>query len=395
MVELPSALQRRRSFIAPYWDLLKSNHVNVLLIFVPMGIAAGYLELNALAVFSLNFLAIVPLAAVLSDTTEILASMTGDTLGGLLNATFGNVVELIVALAALYRGEIRIVQTSMLGSILSNLILVLGCAFVAGGYNRLQQSFSQTAAQTMSSMMGLSCISLVIPATFSATVPSEDKCLVVSLSRWTSVVLLIVYGLYLLFQLKTHTVFFESAEEEEEAAPDAALSRNECLVLLAIVTLVVAASAEYLVGSIEAVVDSTPLSKSFIGLILLPIVGNAAEHVTAVFMAMKNKLDLTMNVAVGSSMQIALFLTPFLVIWGWVIDQPMSLYFHTFESILLFVSVYLAGMVLEDGESNWLEGALLIALYAIIAIAYLFYPDEVATQDVHLQNLIAKVINSN
>lgn len=394
MVELPGASRSRRSFIGPYWDLIRNNHVNVLLIFVPLGIAAGYLEVNALAVFSLNFLAIVPLAAVLSDTTEILASMTGNTVGGLLNATFGNVVELIVALAALYRGEIRIVQTSMLGSILSNLILVLGCAFVAGGYNRLQQSFSQTAAQTMSSMMGLSCISLVIPATFSATVPSEDKCLVVSLSRWTSVVLLIVYGLYLLFQLKTHTVFFESAEEEE-AAPEAALSRNECLVLLAIVTLVVAASAEYLVGSIEAVVDSTPLSKSFIGLILLPIVGNAAEHVTAVFMAMKNKLDLTMNVAVGSSMQIALFLTPFLVIWGWVIDQPMSLYFHTFESILLFVSVYLAGMVLEDGESNWLEGALLIALYAIIAIAYLFYPDEVAIQDVYLQNMIAKVIKSS
>lgn len=395
MVELPSAAQSRRSFFGPYWEIIRNNPVNVLLIFVPLGIIAGYLKQNAITVFFLNFLAIVPLAAVLSDTTEILASMTGDTIGGLLNATFGNIVELIVALAALYRGEIRIVQTSMLGSILSNLILVLGCAFVAGGYNRLQQTFSQTAAQTMSSMMGLSCVSLVIPATFSATVPSEDKFLVVSLSRWTSVVLLIVYGLYLVFQLKTHTIFFESAdEEEEEAAPDAALTRNECLVLLAIVTLVVAASAEYLVGSIEAVVKSTPLSKSFIGLILLPIVGNAAEHVTAVFMAMKNKLDLTINVAVGSSMQIALFLTPFLVIWGWVIDQPMSLYFHTFESILLFVSVYLAGIVLEDGESNWLEGALLIALYAIIAIAYLFYPDAAATQDVYLQNLIAKMLKN-
>ena len=377
----------------PYVHLLKANPVNVMLVFVPIGIIAGYVGLSALWVFFLNFLAIVPLAAVLSDTTEVLASMTGPTLGGLLNATFGNVVELIVALAALHRGEIRIVQTSMLGSILSNLILVMGCAFVAGGYNRLQQSFSQTAAQTMSSMMGLSCISLVIPATFASTVAPDAQDSVIPISRWSAVVLLVIYSLYLVFQLKTHRIFFEGADaqDDEEGEPPE-LTRNECLLLLGVVTLVVAACAEYLVGSIEEVVVETSMSKSFIGLILLPIVGNAAEHVTAVFMAMKNKLDLTMNVAVGSSMQIALFLTPFLVIWGWIIDQPMSLNFHTFESIMIFMSVYLPGLVLEDGESNWLEGALLIALYLIMAIAYFYYPDVVPGQDNFVAEMTAKLL---
>lgn len=383
---------RERTLLSPYVSLLKSNPVNVMLVFVPIGIAVGYFAFPAKAVFALNFLAIVPLAAVLSDTTEVLADLTGPTLGGLLNATFGNVVELIVALAALYKGEIRIVQTSMLGSILSNLILVMGCSFVAGGYNRLQQSFSQTAAQTMSSMMGLSCISLVIPATFASTVEDGAKEAVIAISRWSSLVLLVVYSLFLLFQLSTHRVFFECAETEaDEDGERPELSRNECLLLLAIVTLVVAACAEYLVGSIEDVVNETNISKSFIGLILLPIVGNAAEHVTAVYMAMKNKLDLTINVAVGSSMQIALFLTPFLVIWGWIVDQPMSLDFHTFETILIFMSVYLAGMVLEDGESNWLEGTLLISLYLIMAIAYLYYPDP-SSESEFLAQMTAKLL---
>lgn len=388
---MPDLLSPQHSFYQSYINLMKSNPVNVLLFFVPLGIIAGYLQANSLLVFALNFFAIVPLAAVLSDTTEVLANMTGPTVGGLLNATFGNVVELIVALAALYRGEIRIVQTSMLGSILSNLILVMGCSFVAGGYNRLQQKFSQTAAQTMSSMMGLSCVSLIIPATFSSTVHSDVAPEILEISRWSSIVLLVVYSLYLLFQLKTHTVFFEGQEnDEEEEVSDVDFNVTECLVVLAIVTSLVAACAEYLVGSIEEVVEKTPLSKSFIGLILLPIVGNAAEHVTAVFMAMKNKLDLTMNVAVGSSMQIALFMTPFLVIWGWAIGQPMSLFFHNFESILLFVSVYLSGMVLEDGESNWFEGVLLIALYVLIAIAYLVYPDNVISNNITIQEWLRK-----
>lgn len=362
--------------LAEVGKLVLGNRVNILLLFVPVGVTVGYLQLSAGVVFLINFLAIIPLAALLSDTTEILAESVGPTLGGLLNATFGNVVELIVAVVALLRGEIRIVQTSMLGSIFSNLLLVLGCSFIAGGIHRLQQTFSQTAAQTMSSMLGVSCISMLIPAAFRLTVPTSDQDYIISVSRWTSVLLLMIYALFLFFQLKTHRVFFEGAEDEQEEENLPKLSREACLSLLVVITICVSACAEYLVGSIEGVVDATGLSKTFIGLILLPIVGNAAEHVTAVAVAMKNKLDLTMSVAIGSSLQIALFLTPFLVVLGWFIDQPMSLFFHTFETVSLFLAVFLASTILQDGESNWLEGVMLVGLYLIIAIAFVYYPDS-------------------
>lgn len=383
--------------VAEAKKLVTGNRVNALLVFVPLGVLVGYLDLGSTVVFTVNFLAIIPLAALLSDTTEVLAQSVGPTLGGLLNATFGNVVELIVAVVALMQGEIRIVQTSMLGSIFSNLLLVLGCSFIAGGVNRLQQTFSQTAAQTMSSMMVVSCISMLIPAAFNLSVPPEDHEKIISVSRCTSVLLLVIYGLFLVFQLKTHRVFFEGAEgeaDEEEDLPK--IGRETCLCILVVVTLCVSACAEYLVDSIEGVVNSTGLSKTFIGLIVLPIVGNAAEHVTAVMMALKNKLDLTMSVAIGSSLQIALFLTPFLVVLGWFVDQPMSLFFHTFETVSLFLAVFLSSTILQDGESNWLEGVMLVGLYLIIAIAFIYFPDSAESMGnfavkSNLQNVLATV----
>jgi Ca2+:H+ antiporter len=354
------------------------SYVNVLLIFVPIGLIAGILDWGAVPVFVLNFLAIIPLAALLSFATEELADRVGQTVGGLLNATFGNAVELIVAIVALFKGEIRIVQTSMLGSILSNILLVLGCCFVAGGYNRLQQTFNQTAAQTMSSLMAVATSSLLIPAAFHATTPStlSDHGVLV-LSRGTSIVLLIIYVLYLVFQLKTHAEFFEENPSELEAEDhhDSNLEPVEAVTLLLVVTIAVAFCAEYLVDSIDAIVVETGISKTFIGLILLPIVGNAAEHVTAVVVAMKDKMNLAIGVAIGSSMQIALFLTPFLVVLGWIIDQPMSLYFSTFETAVLFVSVFICNYLILDGESNWLEGAMLIATYLIVALAFYVYPE--------------------
>ena len=367
-----------RSFVRNVRLLATSNVVNALLFFVPLGLLAGYTHAGPVAVFVTNFMAIVPLAGLLADTTEILADSMGNTIGGLLNATFGNVVELIVAIVALYRGEIRLVQTSMLGSILSNLLLVLGCAFVAGGYNRLQQTFNQTAAQTMSSLMLVSIISLLIPAAFVFSVPGSLSSDILNISRSSSIVLLAIYGFYLVFQLKTHHQFFEGEEEAIEQESPAALiqfTQVECISLLAVVTVIVAICADFLVDSIDSLVETTGISKTFVGFILLPIVGNAAEHVTAILMAVKNKLDLTMNVAVGSSMQIALFLLPFLVVWGWVIDQPMTLYFHGFESTIMLVSVLLANSLIQDGESNWLEGMMLIGTYTIIALAFWYYPE--------------------
>ncbi|EHL00634.1 putative Vacuolar calcium ion transporter [Glarea lozoyensis 74030] len=269
-------------------------------------------------------------------------------MGGLLNATFGNAVELIVSIVALKNGEIRIVQSSMLGSILSNILLVLGCCFLAGGIHNtrtgtaqgIEQGFNMTVASTMSSLMAVASASLIIPAT-------------------------------------THARLFdgESADDEEDPE-EPQMSPWAAGVILVVVTIAVAICAEYLVDSIESVVETMHISKTFIGLILLPIVGNAAEHVTAIVVALKDKMDLAIGVAIGSSMQIALLVTPFLVILGWIMDIPMTLHFETFETVVFFLSMLVVTYTIQDGKSNYLEGAMLLGLYFIIALAFLVYPDD-------------------
>lgn len=387
-----------------------SSPVNYLLVFVPLGLVAESVGFSSTMVFILNFFAIVPLASILLYATEELAEDLGETIGGLLNATVGNAVELIVSIIAIKQKQIRVVQASMLGSILSNLLLVLGCAFVAGGYNRLQQTFNQTVAQTMSSLLALSVIGLMIPALFHASLPdpspgeefptpgtSDDK--ILALSRGTSILLLVIYGLYLLFQLKTHKEFFESQKEELDNAlsnedqgvqlptSDFDPSKPESeehlpmkvgILLLFITTVVVSFSADFLVSSIDDIVLQSGLSKTFIGLVIIPIVGNAAEHVTAIVVAYKDKMDLAIGVAVGSSIQIALFVTPFMVLLGWAMGAPMSLFFSTFETAVMFVAVFITNYLILDGESNWLEGAMLISTYIIIAISFFYYPDTLS-----------------
>ncbi|RGB44250.1 Sodium/calcium exchanger protein [Rhizophagus diaphanus] len=360
-----------------------SSWINVLLIFVPLGYIAFGLEWSNTSVFVINFLAIIPLAKLLGFATEDISLRVGQTIGGLLNATFGNAVELIVSIIALKEGQIRVVQASILGSIISNLLLVLGMCFVAGGFYHKVQKFNMTAAQTSSSLMALACIGLIIPAAFMSSVEppeiietgGDHKSELLNLSHGTAIVLLIIYILYLLFQLKTHThLYQDEVVIEDDEQPQLTLTVS--FLLLASVTVAVAFSAEYLVGSIEGIVETSGLSKTFVGLILLPIVGNAAEHVTAVTVAMKNKMDLAINVAAGSSMQIALFVSPLLVILGWIIGQQMTLFFRTFETIVLFISVLITNYLIQDGESNWLEGAMLLATYVIIALAFFFYPNH-------------------
>lgn len=382
---------------------LKSSPVNYLLFFVPLGLLAGLLGWGANAVFWINFFAIVPLALILAFATEELAEHTGQTVGGLLNATFGNAVELIVSVIALKEKQIRIVQASMLGSILSNLLLVLGCCFIAGGITRVQQTFNQTVAQTMSSLMALATAGLLIPAAFHASMPKSDKNIdfpdpnldsdfkILSFSRGVAIVLLSLYILYLIFQLKTHKALFEEQSHEDDGIittslpvdgqqkPETeTLSVWGALVVLISATVLVSFCADYLVGAIDDIVELSGLSKTFIGLIVIPIVGNAAEHATAIIVAMKDKMDLAIGVAVGSSLQIALFVTPFMVIIGWIIDVPMSLYFSTFETAIMLVSVFITNLVILDGESNWLEGAMLLSTYLIVALAFFYYPDTLA-----------------
>jgi Ca2+:H+ antiporter len=259
----------------------------------------------------------------------------------------------------------------MLGSILSNILLVLGCCFIAGGIRNtrtgmvsgIEQSFNSTVASTMSSLMAVASASLIIPATLFAVLTSsaeDTEKNILFLSRGTSIILLILYVLYLVFQLRTHAALFDAenllAEGEEEEEPS--MGPLPAAFVLIAVTVLVAVCAEYLVDSIDALVETAHISKTFVGLVLLPIVGNAAEHVTAIVVALKDKMDLAMGVAIGSSMQIALLVTPFLVILGWIINQPMTLHFEIFETVVFFLSVLVVTYVIQDGKSNYLEGAM-------------------------------------
>ncbi len=289
----------------------------------------------------------------------------------------------------------------MLGSILSNILLVLGCCFFAGGIKYSQQKFNDVVASTMSSLMVVSTASLIIPATLYAVMKDTDEDQeknILILSHGTAVILLVLYVLYLFFQLRTHSELFDAKGEEEEGGEQEAdgeqeegrvLSPTAAGVALVIITVLVAVCAEFLVDSIDSIVETAHISKTFIGLILLPIVGNAAEHVTAVVVAMKNKMDLAIGVAIGSSMQIALLVTPFLVILGWIMGKPMTLHFETFETVVFFLSVLITSYVIavsfpspreqlvqrklttgQDGKSNYLEGAMLLGMYTIIALAF-------------------------
>ena len=286
---------------------------------------------------------------------------------------------------ALLKGEIRIVQASMLGSILSNILLVLGCCFISSGIRREESRFNETVASTMSSLMAVAATSLIIPATLYSTLAdssADTEAKILILSRGTSIIMLMLYCLYLVFQLKTHAKLFDAEAQEgdggegEEAQILGPVAATICLVL---VTLLVAVCAEYLVDSIDSIVKTSGISKTFIGLILLPIVGNAAEHVTAVVVAYKDKMDLAIGVAIGSSMQIALFVTPFLVILGWILGEPastMSLNFEGFETVVFFLSVLVVNYLIQDGKSNYLEGCMCLGTYIIIAIAFYVYPED-------------------
>ncbi|CAB4445083.1 unnamed protein product [Rhizophagus irregularis] len=356
-----------------------TSWINVLLIFVPLGYIASGLKWSNTLVFVLNFLAIIPLSKLLEFATEDISLRVGQT-SGVLNATFGNAAELIVSIIALKEGQIRVVQASILGSIISDLLLVLGLCFVMVGIYHKEQKFNMTVAQTSSSLMALACIGLIIPAAFIFSVEtaeiiqtgSDHTSELLNLSHGTAIVLLIIYVLYLLFQLKTHTYLYQD-EEEIENDEQSQLTFTISLLLLIFVTVAVSFSAEYLVNSIEGIADTFGLSKTFIGLILLPIVGKASELLTV---AMKNKMDLAINIAVDSSMQTALFISPLLVILGWIIGQQMTFFFKIFETITLFISVLITNYLIQGGQSNWLKGAMLLDTYVIVALAFFFYPNH-------------------
>ncbi|KAI1741717.1 calcium/proton exchanger [Xylaria scruposa] len=409
---------------AHVWHIAKatllSSPVNILLFAVPVGIVAGKTHWDPIAVFVINFFAIIPLAAVLSFATEQISAVLGEALGGLLNATFGNAVELIVSIIALRDRQIEVVKSSMIGSILSNLLLVMGMCFFFGGIvnmrdendQGMEQSFASITAQTTASLMTLSAASIILPGALFMIVkrghenPRDGQDITLSLSRGTAIILLLIYVLYLWFQLRTHHNLFgnesegvgparsqeiesqhdeagvrdldgaRSREQDDESEDEAVMSPWSAAGVLVVTTVLVSICADYLVESIDSLVERGGISRSFIGLILIPIVGNAAEHVTAVVVAIKNKMDLAMGVAIGSSIQIALFVTPFLVVLGWIMDRDMDLHFETFETVAFGLSVLVVIYTVQDGKSNYLEGAMLMSLYVIIAIAFFVTPSQ-------------------
>ncbi|KAF2744738.1 calcium/proton exchanger [Sporormia fimetaria CBS 119925] len=542
--------------------------VNVLLVFVPIGIAVYLAHMNPAIVFAMNAIAIVPLAGLLSHATEAVAARVGDAVGALLNISFGNAVELILFIILLADNQIRVVQAALLGSILANLLLILGMAFLLGGLKYQEQFYNNTVTQMSACMLCLAVMSLLLPTAFHAAF-SDNRIAdtqTLHISRGTSVILLLIYILYLLFQLKSHSYMYvstpqhvideeshpgiladflnssSSSESDEEyegfsgrssrsshttarrirrafrhhglrrssqtsgeitanasailtnaqaqgssqdearisrfrdpaserdilmeelsadrrqhimelarwgrrlkpgkrkkaktdpqkndggdidestnrvdfaehvqtseptnvgrrlipmpslfssnvftnpqnppPPPEMAergaplMSRTAAIVMLLISTALVAVCADFLTESIEPMVAKSNVSEAFIGLIILPMVGNAAEHVTAVTVAAKNKMNLAIGIAVGSSIQIAIFITPVIVILGWILNKEMSLYFNIFETVALFVTAFVVNFLVLDGRSNYLEGSLLIAAYVIIALSSFFYPDR-------------------
>jgi len=374
----------------------------LLLGFVPVSIAAHSLGWGATAIFLTAACAIVPLAAWMGAATEELAVVVGPTLGGLLNATFGNATELIIALIALNAGLIDVVKASITGSIIGNLLLVMGLSMLLGGLRYKEQNFQSVMARLNASAMTLAAIAILIPTAVAATSSGIDENTMRTLSSAVAVVLIIVYGLTLLFSMKTHAYLCEvgEAENEPDAAPSTAPDENpqgfQALEsaatqsagethhkkpnvwlwsgVLLTCTLAVAYESELLVESLEEATEILGLTPLFTGVILVPIVGNAAEHATAVTVAMKNKMDLSMAVAMGSSLQIALFVAPVLVLAGWLFGQPMDLNFNPFELVAVGVAVAIANSVSSDGRSDWLEGALLLATYAVLGCAFFYHP---------------------
>ncbi|HMV50194.1 MAG TPA: calcium/proton exchanger [Blastocatellia bacterium] len=353
------------------------NLLNLLLVFAPIALVLELTHANPIAVFLTSAIAIIPLAGWMGRATEHLAEKLGQGVGGLLNATFGNAAELIIALMALRKGLFEVVKASITGSIIGNVLLVLGLSVLIGGVKYPKQVFNKTAAMLGSTMLALSAIALLMPAVFHLLVVNKPNVREQDLSLEIAVVLMITYVLSLIFTLKTHSHLYTGGvdeKEEEEAIGTHGWSMGRSIGILLLATALVAVMSEFLVGAVEEASKSLGLTEVFVGVILVAIIGNAAEHSTAVLMAMKNKMDLALNIAIGSSMQIALFVAPVLIFVSYAFGRPMNLLFTPLEVVAIAVSVLIVALIAQDGESNWMEGVLLLALYTILGLTFYFLP---------------------
>jgi Ca2+:H+ antiporter len=364
----------------PWGRFEPGNILQILLVFVPLAILGEWLHWSRVAVFVLAGLAIIPLAGLLGESTEWLASRFGAGVGGLLNATFGNAAELIISIAALRAGLFDVVKASLTGSIIGNILLVLGLAIVAGGARRERQTFDRAAAAVGSTLLALAVVGLVVPALFhiAAERAGARGALEQGLSLEIAIVLFVVYLLSLLFSLRTHRHMYAGQSRATPAIGATPGRRGAALrpgLTLLLATALIAWMSELLVGAVGEATVALGLSPVFVGVIVVATVGNAAEHSTAVLVAMKNQMDLAFHIAIGSSIQIALFVAPLLVFLSRLMPAgPMDLRFTPFEVLAVVIAVGVLNLVAQDGESNWLEGVLLLAVYLILGLAFYFLP---------------------
>jgi Ca2+:H+ antiporter len=354
-----------------------------LLLFVPIAIALRFWPgaENPTALFICSAIGIIPLAGWMGRATDALAVRMGEGAGGLLNATFGNAAELIIAVIALSKGLTSVVKASIAGSIIGNILLVLGLSILCGGTKYSEQRFNPTGARTSAISLSLAAIALVIPTVFHMAAERSpggwNPMMEQRLSLAIAVVLFVTYFCVLGFSLKTHRHFFQGTEGELEEKEEV-WSRSKALLVLLVATGLVALLSEFLVGTIENVRATFGITETFVGVIVVAIVGNAAEHSTAILVALKNKMDLSVGIAIGSSLQIALFVAPLLLFVSYLFGKPMDLEFSRPEVFAVVASVYILFQISGDGETNWIEGVQLLSVYVILGILFFYLPEAVA-----------------
>jgi Ca2+:H+ antiporter len=346
----------------------------LMLVFVPISVAAKWLDLPPLLIFITSGLAIIPLAALIANSTEAIATVIGSAWGGLLNATFGNATEMIISIVALRAGLVDVVKASLTGAIIANLLLALGLAIFLGGLRYSEQTFQPAVARINSSSLTLALIVLSTPAAIQFTSKGLTISTINNFSYAASILLLIYYVLMLFFSMKTHKYIYSEEVHETTEKSEGQVNLALSIGILLISTIVLVFVSDILVESIEKTISTLGLTSLFTGVILIPLFGGIVEYITCVTFATNNKMELAVGVAIGSSLQIALFVAPALVLIGWAIGQPMNLNFNPFELVAVAMAVIITNSISNDGRSNWLEGILLLITYAVLGIAFYFHP---------------------
>jgi Ca2+:H+ antiporter len=363
------------------------RYLRWLLLLIPVAILAKLAHWGEVVLFVTSALAVIPLAGLMGEATEALAEKTGPRIGGLLNATLGNAAELIITLFAIKEGLLDLVKASLIGSILGNVLLVMGLSILLGGLKNGVQKFDRSHVGVDATLTILAVIALSVPSFFNAAI-EPDTLRVEELSLTTAFAMIVIYVLAIVFSLRSRTPIEAHGATVQPSHSGPRWSTRKALGILVLATVGIALMSEFLVSSVEPVTQQLGFSEFFVGIIIIPLIGNVAEHLVAVQVALKNQMDLSLSIALGSSLQIALFVAPVLVFVSLLMGNPLTLEFNGFEVVALIAAGIIAAFVALDGESNWLEGAMLLAVYIIIALAFFFLPSPGGAEAAGLTRLL-------